>query len=71
MKANKIYTIKPFKVGQREIHPITSLTVQKNSLFLNINFQVVAIRIVEKEKTYYKNISLSEEEFEKIKNRVV
>lgn len=71
MHGNKKYILNPIIIGKREIYPIVNLSflLIKNT-FLNIEYKVVAIKINENSNIYYKNISLSESEFKKIKNKV-
>ncbi|WP_455646179.1 hypothetical protein [Methanosphaera sp.] len=68
MIKNKIYELKPITHGNRTIYPIVELSVfTLENLFFDIDFSVVALKINENNKIYYKNISLSNKDFKKIK----
>lgn len=70
MNKKTIYASEPVFVGDRKIYFILSLSVKKSFFYLDVDYEVVAIKIIEKEEIYYKNISLSEKKFEKLKNNI-
>ncbi len=68
MLGKKRFLLGSIKVGDRLLYPIVSLKVLTyDNLFLSVDYDVLAFKIVEKDKTYYKNVKLPEKEFEKIK----
>ncbi len=68
MYGSKLFTLDSIKVEDRTIYPIANLelTVAAEVLY-NIDFDVVALKIVENNNVYYKNISMSQEDFKKLK----
>ncbi|OED30074.1 hypothetical protein [Methanosphaera sp. WGK6] len=69
MIKNKLYVLKPITLENRLIYPIVELSVfTLENLFFNIDFTVVALKIRENDEIYYKNISMSKNDFKKIKN---
>lgn len=71
MLGKKVYLLNAITVGTRLLFPIVLLKVStfENILF-NIDYEVLAFKIVEKESTYYKNVNLTEEDFELLKKRL-
>ena len=70
MESEKTYELDSIKIGDREITPIASLKVSKiGEVFINIDFSTVAIKIIENDKLYLKNISLSEDSFKSLENK--
>lgn len=71
MKGQKIYLLNAIKIENRLFYPIVSLKVLKiNDLFINIDFTVLALKIVENDSIYFKNINLLEKDFEMIKKNI-
>lgn len=69
MYATKLFVIDSIAVHDRIIYPIAKLNVLlfKNK-FINMEYEVVAFKICENNKeTYFKNVSLSKEEFDDLK----
>ena len=59
------------KAGYRTIIPIAHLDVlSSNNIFYFIDYDVVAFIIKEDDEIYYKNISLSENEFHNLKKKI-
>ena len=59
MKGQKIYLLNAIKIENRLFYPIVSLKILKyDDLFMNIDFDVLALKIVEDDSTYFKNINL-------------
>lgn len=70
MFEKKIFLLDAVKVNNRLLFPIVSLTYSTfDKLFFNIDYRVLALKIVENENIYFKNIDLSEKEFIEIKKR--
>lgn len=70
MQGSKLVQQSPIKTRNRTIYPIAHLGVNIYfKCFVNITYQVVALKIVEKDNIYYKNISMSENVFDELKNR--
>ena len=68
MLGKKRFLLGSIKVGDRLLYPIVSLKVLTyDNLFLSVDYDVLAFKIVEKDKTYYKNVKKKKKEFEKIK----
>lgn len=71
MFGRKFFLLNPFYIEKRIIYPIVSLKVFKlNNLFLNIDYEVVALKIEENKNIYFKNVNLSKKEFNVVKNRL-
>lgn len=68
MNAKKYLILEANEIGGRTIHPIACLEVNKKNSFIGIHYQVVAFKIIEENKVYFKNVSLTEEKFKKIRN---
>jgi len=70
MFEKKILLLDSIKVNNRLLFPIVSLTYSTfDKLFFNVDYKVLALKIVEKENIYFKNIDLSEKDFIEIKKR--
>lgn len=68
MQGKKIYLLNAIKIENRLLYPIVSLKILKiNNLFINIDFDVLALKIVEDDSTYFKNISLLKKDFDILK----
>ncbi len=70
IKKNKLYLLDPIIIDKREIYPIARLGLNQimEDNIIYIKYTVVAICIKEDENIYYKNILLSEEDFDLLKN---
>lgn len=68
---DEIQILKPIKAYNRMIYPIAKLDVKiLFESFINITYEVIALKIVEGDDLYYMNISMDGEMFEKLeKNR--
>lgn len=68
---DEIQILKPIKAYNRMIYPIAKLDVKiLFESFVNITYEVIALKIVEGDDLYYINISMDSEMFEKLeKNR--
>ena len=67
MIGQRLYFLDAIEIGNRTIYPLAKLTVLSvKEIFISVNFTVVALKIKESDKIYYKNISLDENEFEKL-----
>lgn len=67
MLDKKIYYSKPLVVESRRIYPLVLLKVLNiKNTFLNVDFGVLALKIIEKENVYYINISMKKDDFEKL-----
>ena len=70
MFEKKILLLDSIKVNNRLLFPIVSLTYSTfDKLFFNVDYKVLALKIVENENIYFKNIDLSEKDFIEIKKR--
>ena len=70
MIEKKYFILKSFEVQDRIIYPIAKLKLIKfNNLFYHITYQIVAFKILENDQVYYKNVSLSVENFENFKKK--
>ncbi len=70
MIEKKYFILKSFEVQDRIIYPIAKLKLIKfNNLFYHITYQIVAFKISENDQVYYKNVSLSVENFENFKKK--
>lgn len=70
MFEKKIFLLDAIKVNNRLLFPIVSLTYSTfDKLFFNVDYKVLALKIVENENIYFKNIDLSEKDFIEIKKR--
>ncbi len=69
MYGKKFYVLKPINIGMRKIYPIAQLKLHIiNKTFVAITYSTVAIKVFEDDEIYYKNISLSDNDFKKLKN---
>ena len=68
LNAKKYLILEAYEIGGRTIHPIACLEVSKKNSFTGITYQVVALKIIEEKKVYFKNVSLKDEKFKKIRN---
>ncbi|MBQ6219563.1 MAG: hypothetical protein IJJ47_07530 [Methanosphaera sp.] len=67
MLDKKIYYSKPLVIESRSIYPLVLLKVLNvKNTFVNVDFCVLALKIIEKEKLYYINISMENDDFEKL-----
>lgn len=70
MIEKKYFILKSFEIEDRIIYPIAKLNLLKfNNLFYHITYKVVAFKISENNQVYYKNVSLSLENFENLKKK--
>lgn len=68
---SKKIVLDSINIDDRKIFPIALLEMGVlNDSFFSYNLNVVAFKIIEKDLTYFINISLSEKEFKKIKKSV-
>ena len=68
---SKKIVLDSIKIDDRIIFPIALLEMNViNNYIFGFNLRVVAFKIIEKELTYFINISLSEEEFNDFKKVV-
>ncbi len=71
MVESKYFILNSFEVQERIIYPIAKLNLSEfNKMFYCITYTVVAVKISENNQVYYKNINLSNSEFEVLKKRV-
>ena len=71
MLGKKIFVLNSIKIENRLLFPIVSLKVLTfDNLFFNIDYEILAFKIIENELTYFKNISLSEKDFNSLKKRL-
>ncbi|RAP47011.1 MAG: hypothetical protein BZ135_02920 [Methanosphaera sp. rholeuAM6] len=71
MNGKKIFILDAIKIENRVLFPIVSLKLSTfDDLFFNIDYEVLAFKIIENELTYFKNITLSQENFDLLKKRL-
>ena len=67
--SKKYLKLKSIHLGDRTINPIASLTVLSyDGIFYFVDYEVVAFKIKENEKVYYKNLSLTKTKLNNKKN---
>ncbi len=68
MIGSRLFTLEPIDVNDKEIYPVALLKLLIfEEVVYNVDYSVVALKIVENNEVYYKNISMSEEDFKKLK----
>lgn len=69
MNARKFFILDPIIIDEKKIYPIGLLKIMVfKDMFLNIDYEISLIKIIENKKIYYKNVNLSQKDFECIKN---
>ncbi|MBR0472403.1 MAG: hypothetical protein IJI98_06855 [Methanosphaera sp.] len=69
MNYKKFFELDSITVANKEIYPIVLLKlINVKDTFFNIDYEVVMFKIIENKKIYYKNVILSQKDFEYVKN---
>lgn len=68
MQGNKEFFIEPLIVGAKKIYPFVKLDVfMINNKHISVEYTVIALKIIEENKIFFKNISMSIHDFENFK----
>jgi hypothetical protein len=64
----KIYLLDAIKIEKRLLHPIVSLKViMLDDIYFSLDYELLAFKIIEEDKTYYASLNLSDEQLDDIK----
>ena len=68
----KKYFIDPIIINNRKIYPYVKLDVDViASGFLSLDYEVIAFKIIEKSEIFFKNVSMSNNEFNNFKKKFI
>ena len=71
MIGKKIFILDAIKIENRLLFPIVLLNLSTfDDFFFNMDYEVLAFKIIENELTYFKNINLSQNDFDYLKKRL-
>ena len=72
MSITKKYFMDPIIINNRKIYPYVKLDVDViGSGFLSLDYEVIAFKIIEKSEIFFKNVSMSDNEFNNFKKKFI
>lgn len=67
MHARKFFQLKSITVGNKKMYPIALLKIIIiKDTFFSIDYEISAFKIIENKKVYFKNINLSQKDFDTV-----